>query len=160
MALIRPHIRKKLLLDSNLLLLWITSKYDLRLLSSFKQIQMFTQDDATLLAWVIDQFKNLVTTSYVIAETSNLAKSLFSFRGAEWFEVLRTFVAEVEEKSPLLLTLAESEEFVRFGVTDTALSILGREHVVLTMDRRWSSYAASKGATVIHFRDLSNAFDI
>jgi predicted nucleic acid-binding protein len=154
LIMLRHHPRKKLVLDSNLLLLWITARYDLRLLSSFKRVQMFTQTDAELLAWIIDQFTVLVTTPHIVTEASNLANSLTSYARPGWFKFLQGFAMEVVEETPALRSLAEREEFVRFGVTDCALSSLASEHLIVTTDYRFSNYTASRGVPIINFYDL------
>src|ERR1022692_1341273 len=133
--------RRHLLLDSNLLLLWITTRYDLRLLATFKRVQMFTQDDAILLAWVIDQFKSVVTTAHVVTEVSNLGNSLSSASRLGWFISLSEFSLSTQEDTHSLISLASLDEFVRFGVTDCALSTLSGKYQVLTTDRRLSKYS-------------------
>jgi rRNA-processing protein FCF1 len=145
---------RSLLLDSNLLLLWITAQYDLRLLATFKRVQMFTQDDAIFLAWIIDQFKSVVTTAHVVTEASNLGNSLSSYSRLGWFTALSEFSTTTLEETHPLNGLATREEFIRFGVTDCALSNLSSKYRVLTTDRRLSSYAREHGLPVLNFNDL------
>jgi hypothetical protein len=143
-----------LLLDSNLLLLLITAKYDMRLLATFKRVQMFSQDDAILLAWIVDQFKAVVTTTHVVTEVSNLGNSLSSKSRSGWFSVLSEFSSQTYEETHSLKSLTVYEQFIRFGVTDCALSILADKYRVLTMDRPISNYATSTGKTLLNFDDL------
>jgi hypothetical protein len=145
---------RSLLLDSNLLLLWITAQYDLRLLATFKRVQMFTQDDAILLAWIIDQFDSVVTTAHVVTEASNLGNSLSSNSRLGWFTALSEFSMTTLEETHPLNALASCEEFIRFGVTDCALSSLSSKYRVLTMDHRLSNYAREHGMPVLNFNDL------
>jgi rRNA-processing protein FCF1 len=143
-----------LLLDSNLLLLWITAQYDLRLLATFKRVHMFRQDDAILLAWIIDQFDSVVTTAHVVTEVSNLGNSLSSNSRLGWFTVLGEFSTATLEDTHPLNALASCEEFIRFGVTDCALSNLSSKYRVLTTDHRLSNYAREHGMPVLNFNDL------
>jgi rRNA-processing protein FCF1 len=145
---------RSLLLDSNLLLLWITARYDLRLLATFKRVQMFTQDDAILLAWIIDQFHSVVTTTHVVTEASNLGNSLSSYSRLGWFTALSEFSTNTLDETHPLNTLASCEEFIRFGVTDCALSNLSSKYRVLTTDHRLSNYAREHGMPVLNFNDL------
>jgi hypothetical protein len=145
-----------LLLDANLLLLWITSKYDLRLLQTFKRVQTFSQRDALLLAWLVDRFQGVVTTSYVVTEASNLANALSSSTRAAWFSLLAEFAVNTDDRSPELKLLARKDEFVRFGVTDSALTELADEYQVLTTDFRLSGYLRSLGKYALNFSDLRN----
>jgi hypothetical protein len=146
--------RRSLLLDANLLLLWITSQYDLRLLRTFKRVQMFSQSDAVLLAWLIDRFQGIVTTSHVVTEASNLANALSSGTRSAWFALLAEFVGNTNEFSPPLKLLARKEEFVRFGATDSALAELADDHQIVTTDYRLSGYLHSAGKQVLNFSDL------
>jgi len=145
---------RSLLLDSNLLLLWITAQYDLRLLATFKRVQMFTQDDAILLAWIIDQFDSVVTTAHVVTEASNLGNSLSSNSRLGWFTTLSEFSTTTLEETHRLNILASCEEFIRFGVTDCALSNLSAKYRVLTTDHRLSNYAREHDMPVLNFNDL------
>jgi hypothetical protein len=115
---------------------------------------MFTQTDAELLAWIIDQFTVLVTTPHIVTETSNLANSLTSYARPGWFKFLQGFAMDVIEETPSLRMLAQKEEFGRFGVADCALSSLTSDHLIITIDYRFSNYTASLGAPIINFHDL------
>jgi hypothetical protein len=81
-SLLSGSRERLLLLDSNLLLLWITARYDMRLLATFKRVKMSTQTDAFLLTWIIDQFKSVVTTTHVVTDVSNLGNALCVVRVA------------------------------------------------------------------------------
>jgi predicted nucleic acid-binding protein len=150
-ALLSGSRGRLLLLDSNLLLLWITARFDMRLLATFKRVQMFTQADAFLLAWIIDQFKSVVTTTHVVTEVSNLGNSLSS---QTRFALLSDFSSNTLEETHSLNSLATRDEFVRFGITDCALSSLAGKYQVLTTDHRFPSYATNAGMTVLNFNDI------
>ena len=153
-ALLSGSGGRLLLLDSNLLLLWITARYDLRLLATFKRVQMFTQQDAVLLAWIIDQFKAVVTTSHVVTEASNLGNSLSSNSRFGWFTLLSEFSSVTQEETHSLNSLTAYDEFIRFGITDCAISTLAGEYQLLTTDHRLSNYAREAGKAVLNFNDL------
>ena len=106
-ALLSGSRGRLLLLDSNLLLLWITARFDMRLLATFKRVQMFTQADALLLAWIIDQFNSVVTTTHVVTEVSNLGNSLSSHMRLAWFALLAEFSSTAFEETHSLIALAE-----------------------------------------------------
>jgi rRNA-processing protein FCF1 len=156
-ALLPEASRKFVLLDANLLLLWITSLYDLRLLKTFKRVQAFSQADAILLAWIVDRYQGVATTSHVVTEVCNLANALSSSTRQAWFGLLADFSLNTTENTPLLKILARQEEFVRFGITDSALSSLSEQYHVLTTDYRLSNYLRSSGRHVLNFRDLQQA---
>ncbi len=115
---------------------------------------MFTQDDALLLAWVIDQFKAIVTTAHIATEASNLGNSLSTYAKPGWFAALSDFCSKTVEETPDLNSLSLLDEFIRFGITDCALSSLSSKYQVLTIDRRLSNYVTAQGTTVLNFNDL------
>ena len=143
-----------LLLDANLLLLWITIRYDLRLLRTFKRIQGFTQDDAILLSWLVDQFKGIATTAHVVTEVSNLANSLSSQTRLEWFDNLAQFSSEALEDTQSLRILAARPEFIRFGIADCAIAAHMGTYQLLTTDFRLSNFMRSSAGTALNFDDL------
>ena len=153
-ALLHGARQRSLLLDSNLLLLWLTAKYDMRLLGTFKRVQMFTQDDAVLLAWVVDQFGAVVTTAHVVTEASNLGNSLSSYTRNGWFKALAELCLTLSEDTPPLTSLALKDEFIQFGITDCALSSSSAKYQVLTTDYRLSRALDPTGQSVLNFADL------
>ena len=115
---------------------------------------MFTQDDAVFLAWIIDQYKAVITTSHVVTEASNLGSSLSSGSRFGWFTLLSEFSSKTQEETHSLKSLTSYAEFVRFGVTDCAIANLAGKYQLLTTDRRLSNYTRDAGKFVLNFDDL------
>jgi len=115
---------------------------------------MFTQEDALLLGWIIDQFGALVTTACVITEASNLGNSLSSYTRNGWFNSLANHCLTVAEDTPSLASLAVKDEFLQFGITDCALSSFANKYQVLTTDYRLSGALNATGQSVLNFADL------
>lgn len=153
-ALLQGAAQRSLLLDSNLLLLWLTAQYDMRLLTTFKRVEMYTQNDAALLAWIIDQHGALVTTAHIVTEASNLGNSLSSYIKSGWFGSLAAFCLTTVEDTPALAALAVKDELLRFGLADCALATLSTKYQVLTTDYRLSNTLMSSGRYVLNFADL------
>jgi hypothetical protein len=68
--------------------------------------------------------------------------------------LLAQFAANTDDLSPSLKLLAGKQEFIRFGITDSALTELADEYQVLTMDYRLSGYLRNAGKHVLNFSDL------
>ena len=67
--------RKIAILDTNLLVLWISSRLGFGSLPHFKRVKSSTEQDAWLSELLVRRFKGIATTAYVLAEASNLAMS-------------------------------------------------------------------------------------
>jgi len=143
--------RKTGILDANLLVLLISSLVDESLLKTFKRIKQFTPDDVLLLAWLLRQFKAMVTTSYALAEASNLANELSGYKRMEWYQQLASFTRVTEEAHVATKVVGANASMEIFGVTDAALSELCASHVLLTTEYRLSGHLVAQGKNVLNF---------
>uniref|UniRef100_E6QN69 PIN domain-containing protein n=1 Tax=mine drainage metagenome TaxID=410659 RepID=E6QN69_9ZZZZ len=154
------HKGRRVLLDSNLLLVLVTGNYDTRLLGTFKRIQEYTSEDHELLVWFVGKFRILVTTPHVLTEVSNLANGLSEWVKTDWAISFASFLQSsgvqsiVEERWDEGSKLALTPEFVKFGITDSAVSAVATEALVLTEDYRLSGWLRSRRVDVLNFRDL------
>jgi len=142
------------ILDSNLLILWITAQVGFESLYQFKRVKTYTRQDILLLAWLLSQFKGVVTTSYVLSEASNLANELTGSLRDSWFSGLAEFAKVTAEAHVATQILGVRSETVRFGVADSALSYLSDEYTLITSEYRLSGYLESVGQQVLNFNNL------
>ena len=151
-----PQASKKTgLLDANLLVLHISSRVDLSLLESFKRVKSsFTTQDTVLLDWILAQFKEILTTSYILTEVSNLGNSLSGRQRDLFYSALAAYAVSSRETHVPTAQLGANAETVRFGFADAALCQLCRESVVITTEYRLSGYLADQGKQVLNFNNL------
>ena len=158
-SLLFPH-RKSILLDSNLLLVLLIGAYDPLLLQNFKRVRNFTIDDYDLLVVLLESHNILLTTPHILTEISNLANSLPEYIKADWF---LSFAAWLQSKDDIpglreiwtpAEQLATMPDFAAFGLTDTALSALAHETMIVTEDRRLSGVLRQRGLAVLNFDDV------
>jgi len=71
-ALIDKHRAKGVLVDTNLLVLFLIGLVNKRRILSFKRTQYFTVEDFDLLSRLIDWLGRLVTTPHVLSPVSDL----------------------------------------------------------------------------------------
>jgi hypothetical protein len=147
--------RKTAILDTNLLILHVTANVDLQLINSFKRVKSnFVLEDVEMLAWVLDQFAEIVTTSYVLTEASNLGNGLTGRQRDEWFKALALYSASSRETHVSTTLLGTKSETVRFGFADSALHELSEDSVVITAEYRLSGYLEDRNAAVLNFNHL------
>lgn len=152
--LLQRYRGKKILVDSNLLLLLLIGSYDPSLIARFKRVEKYSVDDFELLREFVLLFSTVVTTPHVLTEVSNLANSLGSPVKEHWFGHFRTTLHLFEERPLEARSLSTKDEFLAFGLTDTALFSLCGEALLVTEDYRLSGYLQSKNLPVINFSDI------
>jgi hypothetical protein len=151
--LLKPHIGKPAILDSNLLLLHWCASFDRELVSSFKRLNSFQIEDIELLDEALTIFSALRTTPHVLTEVSNLANSLPKWMKDDWSEHFSNQIQVVPEEWFPASTIAMGD-FMWLGLTDAALVELATTHVILTIDFPLSNLLESRGLNVINFTHL------
>jgi hypothetical protein len=146
--------RKTAILDTNLLLLSISSRVGSQNLKQFKRVKSFSEQDMLLLAWILEQFKGVATTAYVLAEASNLANEMFGLVRDKWYTELAQFALITHEAHVETQTLGKRIETIEFGVTDSALSYLSDDYTLITSEYRLSGYLQEAGKEVLNFNHL------
>ncbi len=154
------HAGKSVLLDTNLLLVFLTGAIGSHLFSRFKRVRDYTIEDYELLVRLLGSFTVLVTTPHILTEASNLANSLSGSYRQEWFTNLSILLAS-EQKDVRLREqwlpasqLADLPEFIELGITDSAVTKLASDALVVTDDYRLSGRLRSRGLGVLNFGDL------
>jgi len=154
------HAGKSVLLDSNLLLVFLSGLLGVHLFQRFKRISDYTIKDYELLVHLIGSFTVLLTTPHVLTEVSNLGNSLREPYKRDWYINLATLIMSDQEPAVLrekwipATELAGMPEFVAFGITDAALTKLSSEALVITEDHRLSGVLENQGIHVLNFSDL------
>jgi hypothetical protein len=148
----RAELKKKagLVIDTNLLLLYLMGIYDPKKISQFKRTQQFLEEDFQLLLRFIEIFDKVIITPHILAETTNLADT-------QTFPILKTIIGLLEENLTSSLEIIHSDQtcFNKFGLSDTAIQYLAQQnYVVLTDDLRLYHYLSTKGYTAFNFNHL------
>lgn len=152
--LLQRYRGKKVLVDSNLLLLLLIGSYDPSLIARFKRVGKYSVDDFELLRTFVLLFATVVTAPHVLTEVSNLANSLGSQIKEQWFGHFRTTLQLFEEHPLKAQNLSTKDEFLAFGLTDAALCALCGEVLLVTEDYKLSGFLQSKNLPVINFSDI------
>lgn len=154
------HLGGKLFLDTNLLLVLLAGRTDVRLFGHFKRISTYTKEDFELLVRLASKFSVLVTTPHILTEVSNLANSLSEEGKRALYEEMALLVSNdknnalVCEKWTLASVLMQHAEFVRFGLADTALLQEGKDILIVTDDYRLAGHLRSKDVEILNFQDI------
>ena len=141
-------------LDSNLLLLHWCSSFDPSLIKTFKRLNAFETNDINLLGETLNGLGELRTTPHVLTEVSNLSNALPSWRKSAWGIHVSGGIALIREHHEPACNILSDPGSVEFGLTDAALTMLARDHLILTIDWALASMLNSRGLAGINFKQL------
>lgn len=154
-ATLRRHRASEVLLDTNLLLLYVVGAHDRDLVPQFKRTASFTPEDFRILVDMLDSFGHVLTTPHILTEVSNLAGQFAEPLKQAVFRTFASAIGILTELQPAAREVSADTAFPRFGLTDIAiLQSGGNRCLVLTDDFRLSQYLAHEKVEVLNFNHL------
>ena len=153
-ALIAKHRAKGVLVDANLLVLFLVGHISKRRILEFKRTQNFTIEDFDTLSRLIGWFGKLVATPHVLSQVSDLTdmpgKDLARIRG-----LFSSLVEQMEEPYDASKVLVAQPLFTRLGLTDAAIAtVCSRGVLVLTADLNLQLALQQRGADALNFNHV------
>lgn len=154
-SLVQKYRRKGILVDANLLVVLLVGKLGPAHLKNCRATKSFKPDELSLLEQFVVQFDTLVTTPHILTEVSNLAGSLPDGLLGQFRAMFRGVVKSLSEQSRPAMEIARDEQFIRFGLTDTAITMIapGR-YLVLTVDLPLCGLLQRRNVDVINFNNI------
>jgi rRNA-processing protein FCF1 len=147
--------RRKLLVDTNILLLYIVGSLSPNQIARHKRTKTFTVEDYWLLDSQLAKFGDIVVTPNVLTEVSNLLGYTDDRTRQELLSWLKSRVPSFDERFVPSHEAVEAVEFSRLGLTDaTILSCPTQDLTVLTDDIHLYLALQKKGVEVINFNHL------
>lgn len=138
------------LVDTNLLLLFIVGSLDPELISRHSRTARFTYDDFQIINRVIDFFETKISTPHILTEVSNLIGRDLPIRNA-----LGSYIATSTEKFAQGFELVAKESYLKFGLADTAtFTISKNKYLVITDDGPLLGFLTSNGIDAVDLRTL------
>ena len=154
-ALIAKYRSKGLLVDTNLLLLYLIGCYNPDQITSFKRTKSFTVEDFELLQLLLDQFDVIVTTPNILTEVSNLSNQLPETVRLDYYSEFSRRLLQFDEHYLGTKVICRLPDFNRFGLTDTGIIELVKDRfLVLTDDFRLSGCLQSRSSDAINFNHI------
>lgn len=120
-GLISKYGNKGVLIDANLLLMYLLGSYDLAAMRAFKRTQQYSREDWQMMERLTRRFKKMVTTPNVITEVSNLAGQLGEPIKTRFFSQMAKGVERLTEEYCPSLDACLHQYFAKCGVTDCAI---------------------------------------
>lgn len=126
---------KKILLDTNLLLVLVVGLAGEGMLKRHKKTEGYTEDDLEMLILFLEGYPQVVLTPNIITETSNLISQIGNPYKKEMRVLLGDFIRSRVEVYVESASLVDLPEYPQLGITDSGILAAGK-HVdcILTAD--------------------------
>ena len=140
-----------LLVDSNLLLLYIVGKHSIRMINRYKRTSTYSSEDFKQLVVFISKFDSIIATPNILTEVSNLSPR----SDYDYFQVFREEITIINEEYIASINASEVSEFARLGLTDAAIIQIAKgTYLVLTDDFPLYYTLKSHGIDTVNFNHI------
>jgi len=145
----------RLLLDANVLLLWIVGSLNSALVGTHRRLREFDIDDFRLVERLAVETDDHVSIPHVLTEVSNFLGSGPQQMVENGTLALAAYIAKLDEKLISAMVVATNPEFHALGLTDAAIyHLAGGDIRVVSMDFHLCNRLAAKGVDVINPRNF------
>lgn len=143
-------------MDANLALLYLVGRYDVHLIGNgkYNKLSKYNLDDYQPLLRLKGVFRKAVTTPHVLTEVSNLASDFPEQTKIECLKRFHETFAAIQELTIDSMTAAQWHNFHYLGLTDSALTLVSREFLIVTDDARLVKKMNEAGLEALNFNHL------
>lgn len=151
-----------ILLDTNVLLLYLFATYDPSKVG-IKRLAKYGKDDGQLLISYIGRFSHILTTSHVLAETSNLVRQIVSGQvrtelSTKFHPLFCSNLPNSFRQCAVDVGLIKKDLFGQLGLTDSGLTTLVQsKQLLLTDDLDLFRASMLCGGDAINFTHMREA---
>jgi hypothetical protein len=153
--------RRRLLIDSILLVLYIVGSVNIKRITSFKRTEKYLPADYRLLTALMSEFREIYTVLQVITEVSNLT-DMDGRERALAREMLRQVIHQTTESGVSSSAASRHGLFPAVGIADAAVAVACQELncIVLTDDLPFYIRLTPLGLSVVNYTHLRERFQI
>jgi len=152
---IEKYRNKGIVVDTNLLLVYLVGLYSPDQISEFKRTKAYTIDEFHLLRAVLSHFRLLVTTPNILTEVSNLGSQLPRSHIKGYFQEFRQQLQLLSENYVPASSVCACPYFEQYGLTDSVIAVLSQnQYLVLTADARLAYLLEDLGVDVLNFNHI------
>jgi predicted nucleic acid-binding protein len=147
------------LLDTNVLLLWLMSCTDSTAIATWKKTEQFTPSHIALVQAILGRTRKLITTPHVLTEVTNLSVGIPQPLRESYWSHLRSFIAAAQERGVDARSAAREPEFSRLGLADIAQVLLRRRGrpLIVTIDADLTACLEQRGLPVVNLNHYAFA---
>lgn len=154
-ALIGRYVSRGVLIDTNLLLLYLVGRFDRQRIERFKPTAQFTAEDFELLVRLLSPFTRIRTLPHVLAEVNSLSGQLPAQVLDQFRRNFADQITRLEEGAVTSREASRRSEFSFLGLTDAAIiaETIGK-YLVMTTDVRLFVALGRAQVDAINFNSL------
>lgn len=147
---------RRVLVDSNLLLLMIVGAANPDWIELYKRTSIYTSDSYGKLNKLIGQSSGLIATPNILTEVSNLLNAAKGTRRHRFYQGLASLIEQMDEIYVPSDTVSRHPLFTDLGVTDLGFeeAIRQTQAIALTDDAPLANHLALQGIDTINFNHL------
>lgn len=154
-SLIAKYRNNGILVDTNILLLYVVGLTNQQRIPLFKRTNRFIAKDFDTLRQLLRQFPTVVTTPSILTEVSNLSGQLNEPERSTCMGLFADEIQEIEEYYIPSRETAKDGKFQRFGLTDCGIAQISlSQYLVLTDDLPLSAYLSNQGIDTLNFNNI------
>ncbi len=152
--LLKNHKKSGMLLDANLLILFIVGRAGVKFIAQAKRTRTYTPDDYKLLQQIAARF-TVFTTPHILTETSNLLEKDEKHIRQAVFQQYKIVAAQLKEITEPVKEVVSSKAFLKLGLSDSVIYELGKKGLlVLSDDFELCAYLNGHQLTAININHL------
>ncbi len=153
--LMRKYKNKGILIDTNLLILFLIGSIDPDFIPTFKRTKKYIKEDFYSILKIISYFNSIVTTPNILTEVNNLSNSLTDKYRFEFYRIFSKAIILLDEHHIISKEMVGKVEFEKFGLTDSIIYyVTSEKYLLLTDDFPLSQYVRSKNGDAINFNHI------
>ncbi len=146
-----------IVVDTNLLLLYLVGTIDPDRIARFKNTRMFAEEDFEALLLILNEFPSITVTPNILTEVNSFLNQLPNAQKASYYAALAVSISLWDELYLPSTDLSARPEFTVIGLTDAGISALaGKNYLVLTVDSRLADFLQRQGLAAINFNHFRN----
>ena len=146
---------KGILIDTNILLLYLVGRVNRERISKFKRTKEFIPKDYDLLLQILKGFQKIVATPNVLSEINSLANQLGEPERSQCLLLFVNLISQISEEYVESNIIARHDVFYRFGLTDCGIMLLAKDkYLVLTDDLKLHLHLMAIGIDTVNFNNL------
>lgn len=153
-------MNKNIILDTNLLLLFVVGTTNRSYIRIHKRLRAYAESDFDLLVNIVKNASSVVVTPNTLTETSNLLGHISEPARTKVFETLGVIIKTTTEYYYESRRAADSNVFIRLGLADAALmGTCDSQISLITADLDLYLAALNNGHEALnfnHIRDFQN----
>ncbi len=156
-CLIYKYCRRGIIIDTNLMLVYIVGIYDPDYISRFKKTEKYGVEDFKCIHSVLSYFrKHIITTPHIITELSNLSMKIQNNRLVAYFSVFKKLLKEMDEEYINKDEVLGLPLLPKLGITDLTIIEAAKrfKYLVFTDDFRATGYMRNMRIDVLNLNNI------